>query len=170
MPRAYTSNTSAKIIARTLLKNNMNGTATAKELRPYLTQHSAEDTGSRMLNNAAVKKELYEILEEKGLSDEKIEQLLTRNASQNRKIPASNTALDIAIKVKGKYAPDKKQVLNIDIKDPDTLIKTLYREYERIKSLALPCVESKTQDNTGQNSQDAVGQEQNTKDTSTTTQ
>lgn len=138
MPRAYISKTNAPVVARTYIKNNMNATATAKELRPYLAESSLESTGSRITSNSKVKKELNELLEEGGLSDENIDKLMTRNATQNRNIPASNSALDMAIKVKGKYSPEKKQTLNIDIKDPDQFIKTLLQEYERIKSLALP--------------------------------
>ena len=57
----------AEIAARALIKNNLNATAAAKEIRSHLNSKSAMDAGKRMMDSPAVREELEKQLAPRGL-------------------------------------------------------------------------------------------------------
>jgi hypothetical protein len=59
----------ATLAAHALIKNSMNATRAAKELRPHLTEQSARKTGSRMIHTPAVQAELEKLTNAKGLNE-----------------------------------------------------------------------------------------------------
>ena len=60
----------ATLAAHALIKNSMNATRAAKELRPHLTEQSARKTGSRMIHTPAVQAELEKLTNAKGLNEQ----------------------------------------------------------------------------------------------------
>jgi hypothetical protein len=79
------------------------------------------------------------MMDDSGLTDSKIKRILDRNASQTKNIPASNQAVDIALKVKGAYAPEKKVTVNLDLSgNLDESINLLMTELETLKQLSAP--------------------------------
>jgi hypothetical protein len=60
----------ATLAAHALLKNSMNATRAARELRPHLTEQSARKTGSRMIHTPAVQAELEKLTNAKGLNEQ----------------------------------------------------------------------------------------------------
>jgi hypothetical protein len=66
----------ATLAAHALIKNCMNATRAAKELRPHLTEQSARKTGSRMIHNVAVQAELEKLMDDKGLNERTSERFL----------------------------------------------------------------------------------------------
>ena len=77
-------------------------------------------------------------MEEKGLDDEFITTHLHRNAKQPKNLPASNQAIDIALRVKGQYAPEKHASLNYTIPTTpegiDKAIAALTKELEALQA------------------------------------
>jgi len=95
--------------------------------------------GNEYLNKPYYKKTLEEALENK-LNDDDIGKIIRRNAKQNKNLPASNAAVDMAIKVKGGYAPEKRANYNLNMsdKDLDTRLEELEEEMKRLKLLDAP--------------------------------
>ena len=67
--RGWSNPLLAKVAARALIKNNLNATRAAKELRPHLTDQSARTTGRRIMNTPEVLNELEKQLGPQGLDD-----------------------------------------------------------------------------------------------------
>lgn len=134
----------AKRFAQEYIKSGMNGTEAVRKIEPKYrditnkkVQKVAGIKAVRMLASDRVKKSLAELMEESGLTDEKIKKLLDRNASQTKNIPASNQAVDIALKVKGSYAPEKSVKVNLDLTgNLDENINLLMGELEALKQLS----------------------------------
>ena len=133
----------ARRFAKEYINNGMNAKAALRTIEPKYRdmsdkgkQRVAEVKASRLLSNDKVKKSLAELMDESGLTDDKIKKILDRNASQTKNIPASNQAVDIALKVKGSYAPEKKAVLNVSLEGSiDDNINLLMGEFEALKQL-----------------------------------
>jgi len=129
--------------AQALIKNNMNASAAVREIEPKyrdMTDKKKQKVvtvkATRLLASDSVKKSLAELMDESGLTDDKIKRLLDRNASQTKNIPASNQAVDIALKVKGAYAPEKKMTVSLDLSgNLDESINLLMTEIETLKQL-----------------------------------
>src|SRR2546427_5554771 len=68
--RRWTSRPMAALAARALIKNSMNATRAARELRPHLTEQSARKTGSRMIHTRAVQAELEKLTNAEGLNEQ----------------------------------------------------------------------------------------------------
>ena len=98
-----------------------------------LNKQSLWNKAHRLGKSAEVERALKEELKDKGLNNEDVAQILSRNANQNKSISASNQALDIAIKVRGEYAPEKQAILQVfgDITTPaqeQDALRTLIKE------------------------------------------
>ena len=133
----------ARRFAKEYFNNGMNAKAALRTIEPKYRdmsdkkrQRVAEVKASTLLSNPKVKKNLAELMDESGLTDNKIKRLLDRNASQTKNIPASNQAVDIALKIKGAYAPEKKMTVSLDLSgNLDESINLLMTEIETLKQL-----------------------------------
>jgi len=129
----------ARKLAQAYIDTGFNKTKAMRKVEPEsakLNKDYQYVKANRLIGSAKVKKSLSELMEESGLSDEKIKKILNRNASQTKNIPASNQAIDIALKVKGAYAPEKK--LSLDVKLEGKLeenIDSLMGELQELKKL-----------------------------------
>lgn len=140
------ADTKARRFAKEYLKNGMNAKAALRAIEPKYRdlsnlkqQRVAEVKASRLLSNDKVKMSMAEIMDENGLSDADIEKLLKRNAKQSKNIPASNQALDMSLKIKGHYAPEKKLSLNVDIQGSiDEEITDLMTQIQELQKLTPP--------------------------------
>ncbi len=123
-------------IAKTYVKTGFNATETARQTKPFLkekTEAYQRVAGHRMITNDNTQRALREILEEEGsLTNDEIQRLLYDNAKQRKSIQGSNTALDIALKVKGEYAPQQKLTLNIT---PDNITQLLREQAKQLNIL-----------------------------------
>lgn len=129
------SKTDARIRAETYLKEGMNATRTVKKLNPNISEAYARNKGTRMLASATFQKSLAEVLEEK-MPKDKRGMLLARNASQSKNYGASNGALELAAKIAGDLAPDKRFNINVDIKteaDADKVLAALKGQLEALE-------------------------------------
>jgi len=77
----------------------------------------------------AIEQEIDDLFEKDEL---KPIQIHKRNMAQNKNIPASNQALDMYYKIKGKYAPVKSINLNINPQNIDNRIKELQNELKQL--------------------------------------
>ena len=120
----------AKIRAKEYIRQKFNATETIKALEPGKSRDNTNIIAHRMLNNAVFQSALQEEMEKQGLNDEFISEITKRNIKQNDNYAASNQAMDMVNKVKGNYAPERKQSvsLNININDAGAV-------NERIKEL-----------------------------------
>jgi hypothetical protein len=140
------SEVKARQFAQAFVKNNMNASAAVREIEPQYRdmgdkkkQKVVGVKATRLLDNDRVKKSLKEVLEESGLNKEEISKLLKRNAQQDKNIPASNQAIDIAVKIDGSYAPEKSVKLNLSLEgNIDETINLLTNELNALKQLESP--------------------------------
>ena len=125
----------AKRFAPKYLKNNMNGTKTVMELQPKMKQSVAKNRASEIIANPIYQKEIIRELEETGFNKKERARLLKRNAKQKRSYSASNQAIDIATKIEGDYAPERKESINIHLKgaDLDARIKDKIAELKQLQ-------------------------------------
>ena len=122
------SKTKSKIQVKEYIKNGYNATKTIKALEPNINPEYAKLKGFLMINSANFKKTLQEIMQEEGITNETISKILKRNITQDKNLPASNGALDMAIKVRGDYSPEKKITLNLTPQQRDERIMYLLEQ------------------------------------------
>jgi hypothetical protein len=136
----------AKRFAQALIQEGFNASAAVRRIEPKYRDTKDKNKqlvvgvkATRLLKDVNVKKSLAEMMDDSGLTDSKIKRILDRNASQTKNIPASNQAVDIALKVKGAYAPEKKVTVNLDLSgNLDESINLLMTELETLKQLSAP--------------------------------
>ena len=109
------SKTKDKVLAKEYLANGMNGSAVMRKFKPHLTKSSTKVRASKMLNDPGFQRALKDEMETQGITSSKLSELLNRNMGQENNLPASNTAIDMAFKVRGDYAPEKKLNLNLKL-------------------------------------------------------
>ena len=124
------STTKTKVQVQEYLKNGLNGKKVIMKLEPEIKEATAEVKASRMLNSVKFKEELFKVMEEKGLKDEKVLTKHKKNIFQNKHLPSSNTAIDMYYKLKGSYAPEKKQSTNLNL---DITLKELGEQLKELK-------------------------------------
>ena|SRR3990167_1463542 len=125
---------SGKRFAREYIKRGFNGTKTIQALEPDIKPDTANVKASRLLRNDSTQRALAEILREDGFTDGDIRRLLKRNAGQKKNISASNQALDLAMKVRGDYAPVKSLSISLTPEQIDGRIDELLTELKQLKA------------------------------------
>lgn len=125
-----------KAYAKEYIKQGFNGTATALKFAKkgkLMKRRTAEAIASENLSKPIYQKAIIEEMEKIKLNDTFINRITKRNIKQKKSTSASNQAIDIYHKVKGSYAPVKRETLNITLtgKDLDAKIQ------EKIKELKL---------------------------------
>jgi len=126
----------AKRFAPKYLMNNMNGTKTVMELQPTMKHSVAKNRASEIVANPTYQKEIIRELEETGFDKKERARLLKRNAKQKRSYSASNQAIDIATKIEGDYAPQRRETLNINLtgKELDARIQEKLQELKQLQA------------------------------------
>ena len=124
-----------KVLAKTFLENDLNATKTMRVLKPHITNGSAKVYGSKMLNDVGFQRALKEVMEEKDITSDSIAELLKRNMSQENNLPASNTAIDTVLKVRGDYAPEKRLNLHANLSG-EALKEALKDKIKELKELS----------------------------------
>ena len=109
----------AKQFAERYVANNMNGTQTAVELYNAKERKTAQSIATENLSKPVMQKAIVEEMEKQGLDDKTISEIMNRNVKQKQSYSASNTAIDIYHKVKGTYAPEKKETINLNLTGVD---------------------------------------------------
>lgn len=104
-----------------------NGGSKKKELK----NNTANSIAYENLRKPDIQRGFKELLKNK-LDDNERTRLLTRNAKQDKNLPASNQALDMSIKITGDYEPEKKITLNIT---PDNVNKLIEAKFNELKQL-----------------------------------
>ncbi|HDY66824.1 hypothetical protein LCGC14_2336370 [marine sediment metagenome] len=106
--------------AEVYIDEGFKATATLRRIEPGVKEKSKGYQylkAHRLIHSDRVQERLRDLLEDRGLNNEDITRLLKRNAKQSKNLPASNQALDMAIKIKGEYAPSKSVRLTVDYTD-----------------------------------------------------
>ena len=107
----------ARPFVKAYIESGFNASEAARKVLK-VNPSEARQRGYRMLTNDYVQKTLADVLSERdGLNDDVLKSLLKRNAKQNKNLPASNTAIDMVIKVKGGYSPEKHANYNLNLTD-----------------------------------------------------
>jgi len=94
-------------------------------------EQTARAIASENLTKPHIRKGLQELLEEK-IDKDKRTQLISRNASQDINLPASNQALDMINKMTGAYTPQVKVNININPANIDKLLTDKVNEYKQL--------------------------------------
>ena len=125
-----------KAFAQAYLDNGFNGTKAAMEVFTPKDAKSAGVIGSQRLGSISVREALLEVMAEKRLDLKHIVDKWKRNVNQSDNYAASNTGIDMFLRVLGAYATEKKSVatFNFDIKDQD-ISKTLNTLGSQIQEL-----------------------------------
>ena len=109
----------------------MNASEVIRQESPKLKGKVVGNKASRMLSSDGFQKSLTEIMEEKGITNEKLSQYQERNIKQSVNLSASNQAIELAHKLKGNLTEKKITIkANIDLNNEHDLNK-------RIKELTL---------------------------------
>ena len=119
--------------SRAYVKSKFNGTKAAKETYNPINDNSAALIASENIRKPQVKQRINELLDQI-IPEDKALNILNRNLTQDKNIPASNQALDMHFKLKGAYAPEKKINLNANLtpEQIESRLKELDNELERI--------------------------------------
>ena len=91
----------ATLAAHALIKNCMNATRAARELRPHLTEQSARKTGSRMIHTPAVQAELEKLTSTRGLNEHSADRFL--DELWNWLLGEDNKLKQTAARILGRY-------------------------------------------------------------------
>ena len=128
-----------KAWAKEYIANNFNGTATALKMaskNKLMNRRTAQAIASENLSKPIYQKEIIKELEEQGFNKKERARLLKRNAKQKRSYSASNQAIDIATKIEGDYAPQRRETLNINLtgKELDARIQEKLQELKQLQA------------------------------------
>ena len=131
-----------KKYAQTLVKNGFNGSKTVKQLMNPATDGHARSMANQKMKERGVQKALEEVLNETGLDSDRISELMARNAEQTKNLSASNTAIDMTLKVRGDYAPTKSMSISTSLtpEERKQAIKDLQQDF---KELTIPAPKNK---------------------------
>ena len=111
-----------KAFAKEYIKNNFNGTKTALKFASKgnkMTKQTASVIAAQNLSKLSYQKPIIEEMEKISLNNNLINKITKRNIKQKSSISASNQAIDMFHKVKGNYAPERKESINIHLKGAD---------------------------------------------------
>lgn len=105
-----------KAFAKEYVRNGFNGTQAIKVLKPHKAdKQSARVEASRMLSRDNTKREIERVMDEQNLTDKHLVKTLKKHIDQENYINASLTGIDMAFKLKGHYAPEKRITGHFDI-------------------------------------------------------
>ena len=126
-----------KAFAREYIKNNFNGTKTALKMaskNKLMKPETAKAIASENLTKPIYQKAIIEEMERINLNDTLINRITKRNIKQKSSLSASNQAMDMYHKVKGSYAPIKRESVNITLTGADLDAK-IQDKIQELKSL-----------------------------------
>ena len=130
------SKAKAKIIAPRYIKSGFNMSEVMRQLHPELAAPDKKThlrvKATRALASVNVKREISELMDEKGITDELLLSEHKKVLTQNKHLPSKNTALDMAYKLKGSYSPTKSESKSINI---DISTKELLQELKQLDEL-----------------------------------
>lgn len=131
------SKVSAKILAKEYLSNGLNATKTIKKFKPKYNNGTAKVAGSRMLSSDNFRKGITEVMEEQGITDDYLLKEHNKVIKQDKHLPSKNTAIDMAYKLRGDYAPEKREIksLNINYNDTEQVKKRLKDLEDELKEV-----------------------------------
>ena len=124
----------AKEYAKRYVANGFNGTQVAAEMYNVKNREVAKSIAGENLTKPIFQNAIQEELE--NVLDRELRlSLIKRNAKQKSNLSASNVAIDMANKIAGDYAPEKKQNINITLKgeEIDKALQEKLNEYQRLK-------------------------------------
>ena len=97
-----------KAFAKEYVRNGFNGAAAIKTLKPYQKDRVAAVEAVRLLAVDNTKREIERVMEQENLTDKHLVKTLKKHIDQEDYINASLTGIDMAFKIKGHYAPEKR--------------------------------------------------------------
>ena len=125
-----------KAWAKEYVSNGFNGTKTALKFaqKKDMKLRTAEAIASQNLSKLIYQKPIIKEMEEISLNDNEVSKKLKRNLKQKANISASNNAIDIYHKLKGNYAPERKETINLKLTGAD-LDKRIDEKIQELKLL-----------------------------------
>ena len=102
------------------IKNKFNGVKAAQKAYNPKTYNSAALIATENIHKPQIRTEIEKHLN-KILPDEKLALIHNRNIEQDNNISASNQALDMLYKIKGAYAPEKRESISAHLTGADLI-------------------------------------------------
>ncbi len=132
--RVRTQGLKDKKFAQTLVKNNFNGTKTVEQLMNPGSKHNATSMAVQKIGQRGMQKALEDVLADQGMDEQEISRILQRNARQTKNLSASNTSVDMMIKVRGDYAPTKSVSISASLSPEERKrkVKDLEQEFKEL--------------------------------------
>jgi len=119
------------------VKQGFNGVETALKFAKkgkLMKRHTAESIASENLSKPEYQKGIITAMEEIKLNDTLINKITKRNIKQKSSLSASNQAMDMYHKVKGNYAPERKETITLNLTGT-ALNDAIQRKIEELKRL-----------------------------------
>ena len=107
-----------KAWAKEYIKQGFNGTETALKFAKkgkLMKRETAKVIAHENLTKPHYQKAIIEKMEEINLNDDLINKITKRNIKQKSSTSASNQAMDMYHKVKGNYAPERKETITLNL-------------------------------------------------------
>lgn len=125
-----------KAWAKEYVSNGFNGTKTALKFaqKKDMKKETASVIATENLMKPIYIKPIIEEMDNIKLNDNEVSKKLKRNLKQKSNISASNNAIDIYHKLKGNYAPERKETINLKLTGAD-LDKRIDEKIEELKLL-----------------------------------
>ena len=125
-----------KAWAKEYVSNGFNGTKTALKFAKNkdMKRETAAVISTENLMKPSYLKPIIQEMEEISLNDNEVSKKLKRNLKQKANISASNNAIDIYHKLKGNYAPERKETINLKLTGAD-LDKRIDEKIQELKLL-----------------------------------
>lgn len=127
-----------KAWAKEYIKQNFNGTETALKFAKkgkLMNKNTANAIASENLRKPIYQKEIIREMEDIDLNDKLVNKITKRNMRQKKSVSASNQAIDIYHKVKGTYAPLRKETISVHLtgKELDNRIQDKLNELKTLR-------------------------------------
>lgn len=123
--------------AREYVKSGFNGTKAVKALYNPKNEHTANSMATEVLRKPVVQNAILQEMEKQGMTNEYLISHHKSVVAQSEHLPSKNSAIDMAYKLKGVYAPDKQLNVNIDVptdeKGIDIALQEILKELKDLK-------------------------------------
>ena len=145
--------TKAKVIAKTLIKNKLNGKATVRELAPTNTSRGDDVKAVRWLKNPDVNQAITQLLDNAGITEEDIGTMIREltgskatatfqgKVTQSKTIPNDNVRVKTLQMILDKvYNKDKQTVhnhLHLEQSNPEEIKEAIKEQVKEMKNLGL---------------------------------
>ena len=118
--------------------DTLNPTQAALQTYETKSYNTAGQIATENLNKPQLKERLLQVMAEKGIDNSFLLTKHKENVSQNKNLPARNTALDMFYRILGSYAPEETRNfnLNLNLDDPRVVEDRVNQLQDELRQLS----------------------------------